>query len=36
MTKINQLILLPALLFMSALLNLSVAQDKYELSIAGC
>ena len=33
MTKINQLILLPALLFMSALLNLSVAQDKYELSL---
>jgi len=33
MTKINQLILLPALLFMSASWNLSVAQDKYELSL---
>ena len=32
MTKINQLILLFAVLFISALLNRSVAQDKYELN----
>src|SRR5678815_2085668 len=32
MTKINQLILLFAVLFISALLNQSVAQDKYELN----
>jgi len=33
MTKINQLILLCALLFISGLLNISAAQDKYHLSI---
>jgi outer membrane protein assembly factor BamA len=33
MTKINQLILLFAFPFISGLLNVSVAQDKYELSI---
>src|SRR6185369_9608271 len=33
MTKINQLILLFALLFISALLNISAAQGKYELSV---
>jgi len=33
MTKINQLILLFGLLFISTLLNSSLAQDKYELSI---
>src|SRR5215813_13399256 len=32
MTKINQLILLFALLFVSALLNESAAQNKYELN----
>jgi len=33
MTKINQLILLSAFLFISGLLNVSIGQDKYELSI---
>src|SRR6185369_13796807 len=33
MTKLNQLILLFALLFISGLLNVSAAQDKYELRI---